>query len=98
MKAPNQFFKARPIPFAWWSKVEEKLNEMVKNGILEQVDNSIWGTSLVPVLKPNGDLQICGDYKVTLNKYLQVFTYPMPRIGEIFTSPQGGEMFTKLDL
>lgn len=92
------FHKARPIPLAWKSKVEEKLQDMVKNGVIEQINNSAWGTPLVPVLKPNGDLRICGDYKVTLNKYLCDFKYPLPRIDEIFVSLQGGEVYTKLDL
>ncbi|XP_059223944.1 uncharacterized protein K02A2.6-like [Stomoxys calcitrans] len=92
------FFKPRPIPFAWKSRVEEKLHAMVKDGILEQVNNSAWGTALVPVLKPNGDFRICGDYKVTLNKFLSDFKYPLQRIDEIFTALQGGSMYTKLDL
>lgn len=92
------FFKPRPVAFAWREKVESKLRKMIDDGIIEQIDNSEWGTPLVPILKPNGDLRICGDYKVTLNKYLVDFKYPLPRIEEIFASLQGGELFTKLDL
>lgn len=92
------FFKPRSVPLAWKGKVETKLRKMVEDGLLEQVDNSDWGTPLVPVLKPNGDLRICADYKVTLNKYLADFKYPLPRIEEIFATLQGGELFTKLDL
>lgn len=53
---------------------------------------------MVPILKPNGEIRICGDYKVTLNKFLQDFHYPLPRIDEIFASLEGGELFTKYDL
>lgn len=92
------FFKPRPLPLAWKDKVENQLRDLIKKGVLEQIDNSEWGTPLVPILKPNGDLRLCGDYKVTINKYLVDFKYPLPRIDEIFASLQGGELFTKLDL
>lgn len=92
------FCKPRPIPFAWKDKVEAQLNNLVKLGMLEPVENSDWGTPLVPILKPNGDIRICGDYKVTINKHLVDYKYPLPRIEEIFASLQGGELFSKLDL
>ncbi|XP_037931955.1 uncharacterized protein K02A2.6-like [Teleopsis dalmanni] len=92
------FCKPRPTPFAWKKSIEENLNQLIKNDILEPINNSDWGTPLVPVLKPNGEIRICGDYKTTINKYLHDYKYPLPRIEEIFTSLEGGELFTKLDL
>lgn len=92
------FFKPRPIPFAWKEKIENNLRDLIAKDVLEPVDHSEWGTPLVPVLKPNGDIRICGDYKVTINKYLSDFKYPLPLIDEIFASLEGGEVYTKLDL
>lgn len=92
------FCKPRPVPLAWKDKIEAKLRDLIATGVLEPVDNSDWGTPLVPILKPNGDFRICGDYKVTINKFLEDFKYPLPRIEEIFASLEGGELFTKLDL
>lgn len=92
------FFKPRPIPLAWKGKVESQIEHLTNIGMLEPVDNSDWGTPLVPVLKPSGDIRICGDYKVTLNKHLMDYKYPLPRIDEIFASLQGGQLFSKLDL
>lgn len=92
------FCKPRPVPFAWKSKVEKQLKDLVDRGVLEPVDNSDWGTPLVPVLKPTGEIRLCGDYKTTVNKFLVDFKYPLPRIEEIFASLQGGTQFTKLDL
>ncbi|KAM8702203.1 hypothetical protein ACLKA7_001895 [Drosophila subpalustris] len=51
----------------WKPKVEEELKELISRGILEPVDHSEWGTPLVPILKSDGNLRICGDYKVTIN-------------------------------
>lgn len=62
------------------------------------IDNSDWGTPLVPLLKPSGEIRICGDYKVTINRFLIDFKYPLPRIDQIFASMQGGILYTKLDM
>lgn len=66
-------------------------------GILERVDNSYW-TILIPVLKENGDIRMCGDYKITINKYLENCNYPLPCIDKIFASSGDSTIFTKLDL
>lgn len=92
------FCKPRPLPLAWKDKIEKQLRELIRKDVLEPVDNSDWGTPLVSILKPNGDLRICGDYKVTINKFLVDFKYPLPRIDEIFASLRGGTIFTNLDL
>ncbi|XP_017468657.1 PREDICTED: uncharacterized protein K02A2.6-like, partial [Rhagoletis zephyria] len=91
------FCKPRPVPIAWRSEVERQLNDLVEKGVLVPMENSDWGTPLVPVVKANGGLRICGDYKSTINKHLVDVNYPLPRIEELFASLQG-QLFTKLDL
>ena len=51
----------------------------------------------MPVLKPDGTVRICGDFKLTLNQYLDVPEYPMPTPEELFTKLNRGDKFTKLD-
>ncbi|XP_055307420.1 uncharacterized protein LOC129571627 [Sitodiplosis mosellana] len=92
------FCKPRSIPIAWKSEIEQNLRDLVANGVLEQVETSKLGTTVVPVPKPDGKLRVCGDYKTTLNKFLVDVKYPLPLIEEIFTSLQGGELFSKLDM
>lgn len=92
------FCKPRPVPLAWKPIVELKFNEFCDVGMMEPVDNSDWATPIVPIIKPDGDLRICGDFKVTVNEFLVDFKYPLPRIEEIFALLQGGQLFTKLDL
>lgn len=92
------FCKPRPLPLAWKAQIEKQIKKLIEIDVLESIDNPDWGTPLVPILKPNGDIRICGDYKVTLNRFLVEFHYPLPRIDEIFASLEGGELFTKLDL
>eukprot|EP00731_Ephydatia_muelleri_P035630 Em0143g4a len=59
---------------------------------------SEWAAPIVPVCKPNGSLRICGDYKVTVNKYAKTEEYPLPRIEDLVAALWGGQEFTKLDL
>ena len=65
---------------------------------MKKVDCSDWATPIVPVLKPDETVRICGDFKLTINPYLDVPEYPMPNPEELFTKLNGGELFTKLDL
>lgn len=39
--------------------------------ILIPVTDSEWATPIVPVMKSNGQIRICGDYKITLNQSLK---------------------------
>lgn len=92
------YCKARSLPLAFKDGIEKQINELVELGTLVPVTNSDFATPIVPVLKPNGEFRICGDYKSTINRLLVDFKYPLPNIEEIFASMQGGELFTKLDL
>ncbi|KAL7289527.1 hypothetical protein TKK_0016502 [Trichogramma kaykai] len=90
--------KPHTTPFAFKSKVEKELQLLEEQGIIEKVDTSNWGTPLVPVLKPDGNIRVCASYNLTVNKYLDEYHYPIPRIEEIFAALEGGEQFPVLDL
>lgn len=74
------------------------MDKLVANGVLTKVDTAEYGTPLVPILKEDGNISICGDYKVTINKNLKDFNYPLPRIQDIFDKLCGGKTYSKLDL
>ena len=93
-----RFYKPRSVPFALKDKIAEELQRLEKLGVLEKVEFSDWTTPIVPILKPDGSVRICGDYKVTINPFLDVQEYPMPTAEELFTQLNGGETFSKLDL
>ncbi|KAK9739143.1 hypothetical protein QE152_g9270 [Popillia japonica] len=77
------FVKSRPVPFALLDKIENELDLLVNEGILSKVDNSLWASPIVPVSKANGDIRICGDFKVSINPYLVVDEYHLPTIDEL---------------
>lgn len=97
-KSSPIFFQPRKVPFAFRHKVEEELDKLIANGVLTKVDTAEYGTPLVPILKEDGQIRICGDYKVTINKNLKDFNYPLPRIQDIFDKLRGGQTYSKLDL
>ncbi|XP_060774184.1 uncharacterized protein K02A2.6-like [Neoarius graeffei] len=90
--------KARPVPYAIKPKVEAELDRLVESGVLEQVRTSDWATPIVPVIKKDGSLRICGDFKVTVNPVLAAEQYPLPLIDDIFSGLAGGQKFSKIDL
>ena len=78
------FLKARPVPYSLRTKVEDELTPLEKEGIIIPVTWSNWATPIVVVPKPDGSIQLCGDFKVTLNPALNVDKYPLPRDEDIF--------------
>lgn len=93
-----KFIPARKVPHAFRDEIGRQLEDLEKQGIISKTEASDWGTPLVPVMKKDGSLRICADYKVTLNKYLKGTNYPLPRIGDIFARLQGSKIFTTVDL
>ena len=96
--ATPKFMKPRPVPYALKSKVEEHLNKLCKDGVLEPIKSSDWATPIVIVPKKDGNLRICGDFKVTINPFLENVTYPLPKPADLFSTLNGGVIFSKIDL
>ena len=51
----------------------------------EPVEYSDWAEPIIPVLKPNGQVCICGDYKVTVNKASKLEQDPVPTLEDLIT-------------
>ncbi|XP_063915720.1 uncharacterized protein K02A2.6-like [Zophobas morio] len=92
------YIKARPIPFKLKQLVENEIDKLVEEGVLIKVNTSDWATPIVPILKSNNTVRICGDFKVTLNPHLIVDDHPLPTTDELFATMAGGKKFTKIDL
>ena len=93
-----RYHKPRTVPFALRKKVDEELERLQTLGVIYPVQFSDWAAPIVPVLKGDGRVRICGDYKVTINSAAKQDKYPLPRIDELFASLAGGKSFSKLDL
>ena len=93
-----RFFKARPVAYALREKIETELDRLVKEGTIEPVEFSEWATPIVPIVKEDGTIGICGDYKQTINQAAKLDNYPIPKIEDLYATLGGGTEFTKLDL
>lgn len=81
------------VPYSIKQKVSQELE-----GELRNVDHSTWAAPVVPVSKQGCSLEICGNYKVTINPCVQVDQYPLPKPSDLLASLTGGKQFTELDL
>ena len=96
--AQSKFFKARSVSYALRDKVDKKIDHLVKEGVIQPVTHSNWAAPVVPVVKRDGSVRLCGDYKIAVNKIAKFDSYPLPRIDDLFASLSGGSTYTKLDL
>ena len=92
------FCKPRTVPYALRGRMEQDLDRLERDGIITPVEFSEWAAPIVPMVKTDGSIRICGDYKVTVNQAAKVDTYPLPCVDELFVFLAGGETFTTLDL
>ncbi|UYV69343.1 K02A2.6-like, partial [Cordylochernes scorpioides] len=92
------FLRARTLPYAIRPKVEEALRKMEEQGILTPVEFTRFATPIVPVLKRDGSIRICGDYRSTVNNIVESGTFPVPAAADLQVNLAGGKVFSKLDL
>lgn len=90
--------KCRHVAHAIKPMIEKEIDRLVSLGHLKPVEVSEWATPIVPIFKSNGNIRICGDFKLTLNPFIIIDKYPLHTIDDIFAKLQGGKYFSELDL
>ena len=80
------FCKARKIPLPLQDKVTEKLEQMVRQGILKPIQpGGVTNASPVVLQRKNsGELRLCVDLKVHINGKVMDEDYPIPDMETIF--------------
>ena len=92
------FHKARPVPYALRDKIGQDLERIERAGTIEPVQYSEWATPIVPIMKSDGTVRVCGAYKLTVNKVSKLDGYPIPKLDDPYTKLAGDQTFTELDL
>ena len=97
--ARPRFFAPGQFRMHFERKVTAELERLCKADVIEPVQFSDWAAPIVPGLKNDGSIRICGDYKQTVNQVEIPDKYPLlPKMDDLLASLAGGESFTKLDL
>ena len=93
-----KLFKPRLDSYALRPKIEAELDRLESLGIISKIETAEFSrTPIVPLLKPSGQVRICGDFKVSVNHYLDLTQYFLPHIKEVIERLSGGQVIFKLD-
>ena len=66
------------MAYSLLEKVNADLEQVQCEGVIELVEFLEWAAPIVSIVKANGSLRICGDYKVTVNFASKLDKYPLP--------------------
>ena len=80
------------------NKVDVEIDRLLSEKIIEPVEISEWAAPVIPILKKDETIRLCGVYKVTVNKVASMDTYPIPRINDLYAKLSNGKLFTRLDM
>ena len=81
--------QSRPVPYAIRAKVDQELDRLEREGSIERVDSAEWASPVVIVRKKNGDIRLCADFKVTINKFIDPQKHPIPNPTNLLSSLAG---------
>lgn len=88
----------RRIPFGLRSKVEQKLDELVKQYIIEKVEEaSEWISPVVIAPKGDNDIRLCLDMRQANSAIIRE-RHSLPTVDEILHSLSKSNLFSKVDL
>jgi transposase InsO family protein len=90
--------RARPVPYASLPLVEQELNRLLDLEVIKPVKHAEWAAPVLIVKKPDGSTRLCVDYSTGLNDALRLHQHPLPVPEDIFTTLNGGQVFSQIDL
>lgn len=86
----------RRIPPHLKEQVREQLDQLVKEGVLEESDGS-WASPICLVKKKSGEIRICADMR-KLNACTRLPAFPIPRIDDTLDALAGSSLYCVLDM
>ena len=88
--------KPYPIAMKHYQWVKEEIEKLLAAKVIH-TSHSSWSAPVIVVPKGNGAKHLVIDYRA-LNKVARKFTWPMPKVEDIFSKLNGATYFTTLDL
>ena len=88
--------KPYPIAMKHYQWVKEEIEKLLAAKVI-RTSHSSWSAPIIVVPKGDGSKCLVIDYRA-LNKVTGKFTWPMPKVEDIFSKLNGATYFTTLDL
>ena len=88
--------KPYPIAMKHYDWVKTKIEKLLAAKVIRSSSSS-WSALIIVVPKGDGGKHLVIDYRA-LNKVTRKFTWPMPKLEDIFSKLNGATYFTTLDL
>ena len=88
--------KPYPIAMKHYEWVKDEIEKLLAAKVIH-TSHSSWSSPIIVVPKSDGCKHLVIDYR-TLNKVTRKFTWPMPKVEDIFSKLNGATYFTTLDL
>ncbi|KYO27729.1 hypothetical protein Y1Q_0005283 [Alligator mississippiensis] len=86
----------RLITQQWQQEIRQEIMKMQGQRII-RLSRSLWRSPIVPVVKPDGSLHICIDYR-KLNALTRFDAFPMPHVTHLVEKIGEAQYITTLDL
>ena len=88
--------KPYPIAMKHYEWVKNEIEKLLAAKVI-RTSRSSWSAPIIVVLKDDGGKGLVIDYRA-LNKVTRKFTWPLPKVEDIFSKLNGATYFTTLDL
>ena len=88
--------KPYPIAMKYYQWVKEEIEKLLTAKVIHSSKSS-WSAPIIVVPKGDGGKRLVINYRA-LNKATRRFTWPMPKVEDIFSKLNGAKYFSTLDL
>ena len=90
--------KPYPIAMKHYQWVKDEIEELLTGTKVICTSHSSWSAPIIVVPTGDGGKHLVIDYRALINKVTRKFTWPMPKVEDIFSKLNGATYFTTLDL